>query len=148
MDAYESLSAADRSDELGAEDLELLATAAYMIGREDDYLALLERAHRAHLDAGEALAAVRCAFWVGVNLARQGEMGRAGGWLARAQRLLEREDGDRVEHGYLLLPLVFQLEAAGTGTRPPPPPARRRRSASGSATLTCLRWRRTSAATS
>ena len=113
MDAYESLSAADRSDELGAEDLELLATAAYMIGRENDYLALLERAHRAHLDAGEALAAVRCAFWVGVNLARQGEMGRAGGWLARAQRLLEREDGERVEHGYLLLPLVFQQEASG-----------------------------------
>jgi DNA-binding CsgD family transcriptional regulator len=113
MDAYESLSEADRSDGLGAEDLELLATAAYMLGRESDYLALQERAHRAHLDAGETLAAVRCAFWVGVNLARQGEMGRAGGWLARAQRLLEREDGDRVEHGYLLLPLVFQQEAAG-----------------------------------
>jgi DNA-binding CsgD family transcriptional regulator len=113
MDAYESLSEADRSDGLGAEDLELLATAAYMLGRESDYLALQERAHRAHLDAGETLAAVRCAFWVGVNLARQGEIGRAGGWLARAQRLLEREDGDRVEHGYLLLPLVFQQEAAG-----------------------------------
>ena len=40
-------------------------------------------------------------------------MGRAGGWLARAQRLLEREDGERVEHGYLLLPLVFQHEASG-----------------------------------
>ena len=113
MDAYESLSEADRSDELGAEDLERLATAAYMIGRESDFLAFLERAHRAHLDAGETPAAVRCAFWVGVNLVRQGEMGRAGGWLARAQRLLEREDGDRVERGYLLLPLVFQQEAAG-----------------------------------
>ena len=113
MDAYESLSAAASSSELGAEDLELLATSAYMIGRESDYLALLERAHRSHLDAGEPLAALRCAFWVGVNLARQGEMGRAGGWLARAQRLLEREGGDRVEHGYLLLPLVFQQEAAG-----------------------------------
>lgn len=113
MDAYESLSEADRSDQLGAGDLELLATAAYMIGRESDFLGLLERAHRAHVDAGETLAAVRCAFWVGVNLARQGEMGRAGGWLARAQRLLEREEGDSVERGYLLLPLVFQQEAAG-----------------------------------
>ncbi|HEX6583098.1 MAG TPA: hypothetical protein VF056_05800, partial [Thermoleophilaceae bacterium] len=113
MDAYESLTAADRSEGLGADDLERLATAAYMIGRESDYLAVLERAHRAHLDAGETLPAVRCALWVGVNLARQGEMGRAGGWLARAQRLLEREGGDRVERGYLLLPLVFQQEAAG-----------------------------------
>jgi DNA-binding NarL/FixJ family response regulator len=111
-DALESLSAADRSDPLGPEDLELLATSAYMVGREEEYLAILERAHRAHLHAGDALAALRCAFWVGVNLARQGEMGRAGGWLARAQRLLEREDGDRVERGYLLLPVVFQHEAS------------------------------------
>lgn len=113
MDAYESLTAADGSAGLGADDLERLATAAYMIGREADFLVVLERAHRAHLDAGETLPALRCAFWVGVNLARQGEMGRAGGWLARAQRLLEREDGERVERGYLLLPLVFQQEAAG-----------------------------------
>ena len=33
-DAYESLSAADRADPLGPEDLELLATSAYMLGRE------------------------------------------------------------------------------------------------------------------
>jgi DNA-binding CsgD family transcriptional regulator len=113
MDAYDCLSAADRSGDLGAADLELLATAAYMVGHEGDYLALLERGHRAHLDAGETMAAVRCAFWVGVTLAREGEMGRAGGWLARAQRLLERVEGERVEHGYMLLPLVFQQEASG-----------------------------------
>ncbi len=47
MDAYESLSAADRWSPLGAEDLELIATSAYMLGREDEFLALLERAHRA-----------------------------------------------------------------------------------------------------
>src|SRR5688572_21221225 len=56
-DAYESLSAADQSEPLGAEDLDLLATCAYMIGHEADYLGLLERAHRSHLDAGQALAA-------------------------------------------------------------------------------------------
>ena len=112
-DAYESLSAADRSDALGAEDLELLATCAYMIGREEDYFGLLERAHRAHLDAGEALAAVRCAFWIGANLARRGDMGRAGGWLARAQRLLDAEQGERVEQGYMLIPLAFQHQASG-----------------------------------
>ena len=37
-DAYESLFAADRSEPLGAEDVERLSTAAYMIGREADYL--------------------------------------------------------------------------------------------------------------
>jgi DNA-binding CsgD family transcriptional regulator len=40
-------------------------------------------------------------------------MGRAGGWLGRAQRLLDREGGDRVERGYLLLPLVFEQEGSG-----------------------------------
>ncbi len=48
-----------------------------MLGREAEFLEILERAYRAHLDAGDPLAAIRCAFWVGVNLTRQGEMGRA-----------------------------------------------------------------------
>ena len=112
-DAYESLSAADRSDPLGGEDLELLATSAYMIGREDDYLAVLERAYREHLSSGRQLAALRCAFWVGVTLVRRGEMGSAGGWLGRAQRLLDQEKEHGVERGYLLIPAVFQQEAAG-----------------------------------
>jgi DNA-binding NarL/FixJ family response regulator len=111
--AYESLLAADRSRELAASDLELLATAAYMLGREQDYFAVLERAYRAHLDGGEALAALRCAFWIGVNLAQRGDMGGAGGWLGRAERLLDREGADRVEAGYLLLPLVFRQEGSG-----------------------------------
>ena len=112
-DAHEALTAADRSNPLGADDLELLATSAYMIGHEDDYLGLLERAHRAHLAAGRELAALRCAFWVGVTLARRGEMGRAGGWLGRAQRLLDRQEGDCVERGYLLVPAIFEQEAGG-----------------------------------
>ena len=112
-DAYEALSAADRSDPLGADDLELLATSAYMIGREEDYLGLLERAHQAHLAAGQELAALRCAFWLGVSLARRGETGGAGGWLGRAQRLLDRQEGDCVERGYLLVPAIFEQEAGG-----------------------------------
>ena len=112
-DAFASLTATDESEPLGADDLELLATAAYMIGREDEYLDVLERAYRVRLEAGGELAALRCAFWVGVTLARRGEMGRAGGWLGRAQRLLEAQDGESAEHGYMLIPAVFEHEAAG-----------------------------------
>jgi DNA-binding NarL/FixJ family response regulator len=111
--AFESLSAADSSQPLEADDLELLATAAYMIGREDDYLGALERAYRIHLEAGAELAAFRCAFWVGVTLARRGEMGRAGGWLGRAGKLLERRGSEGAEHGYMLIPTVFEQEAMG-----------------------------------
>ena len=113
MDAYKSLSRADQAAPLGAEDLELLATSAFMLGRDDDCLSSLERAHHAYLDAGEAMRAVRCAFWVGINLALRGEMGRATGWLGRAQRLVEREEGDCVERGYLLVPVMLRHEATG-----------------------------------
>ena len=113
VDACRALSSADDEQPLDAGDLELLATSAYMLGRQDEYFSALERSHHAHLDAGEVDRAVRCAFWVGVNLAREGEMGRASGWLGRAQRLLEKQRRDCVEHGYLLLPAMFQQQAAG-----------------------------------
>ena len=77
MDAYESLSRADRAAPLGAEDLELLATSAYMLGRDDD-LSILERAYHEYLDAGEALRAARCAIWVGMTSRPSGER-----WAAR-----------------------------------------------------------------
>ena len=96
-----------------ADDLELLATTAFMLGRDDEYLEVLERAHHAHLEAGETLPAVRNAVWIGLILLTRGEMGPGGGWVGRAQRLLEREPGDSVERGYLLMPLAFQHEAAG-----------------------------------
>ena len=112
MDAYESLSRADQMSPLGAEDLELLATSAYMLGRDNE-LSGLERAYHVYLDAGEALRAARCAFWVGMQLSTLGEIGRGTGWLGRARRLVEREGRECVEQGYLLLPLMFQQEAAG-----------------------------------
>jgi DNA-binding CsgD family transcriptional regulator len=109
--AYESLSGADRAAPLGAEDLELLATSAYMLGRDDEYLTFLERAHHAYLEEGATLPAVRCAFWVGITHALRGETGPAGGWLGRAHQIVGEEDS--VERGYLLIPLVFQHEASG-----------------------------------
>jgi DNA-binding CsgD family transcriptional regulator len=84
-----------------------------MLGRYEGWPSALERAHHLHADAGEHLRAVRCAFWLGVLLALQGEMGQASGWLGRAGRLLEREGGDCVERGYMLIPVVLQREGAG-----------------------------------
>ena len=111
--AYELLARAHRSAPLGAEDLELLATAAYMRGRDPDYLDNLEHAHRAYLEAGDTARATRTAFWLGMQLMLAGETGRGTGWLGRAQRLLERRPDDCVERGYLLMPLAFQREATG-----------------------------------
>jgi ATP/maltotriose-dependent transcriptional regulator MalT len=112
-DAHVHLSQANGAMPLDAEDLELLATASYMLGRDDESMTLLERAHQAHLEAGATLRAVRCAFWVGVQLVLRGDTAQATGWLGRAQRLLEREEHDCVERGYLLVPIIFRHEAAG-----------------------------------
>jgi DNA-binding CsgD family transcriptional regulator len=84
-----------------------------MLGLDDEYLGLVERAHHAYLDAGDLLRAARCAVWIGINLALRGEVGPATGWFGRAQRLVERERRDCVEHGYLLLQGMFRHEAAG-----------------------------------
>jgi hypothetical protein len=46
-----------------------------------------------------------------MRLSALGEMGRASGWLARAERLVERNDC--VERGYLLLPAVHRGLATG-----------------------------------
>ena len=113
IEAYEALSLADRASSLGAGDVELLATSAYMLGRDEAYVSVLERAHHAYLDAGEAALAVRCAFWICVHFAHRGEMGPATGWLGRAQRLIERESADSIERGYLLLPVVLRHMAGG-----------------------------------
>jgi DNA-binding CsgD family transcriptional regulator len=112
-DAHEALSAADAENQLLPEDLELLATAAYMLGRDDDHVTVLERAHHAYLEASETLRAARCAFWMGINLILREEMGPATGWLGRAQRLVEREGRECAEQGYLLVPLMVQNVAMG-----------------------------------
>ena len=83
-----------------------------MLGRDDESVAWLERAHQRYLEGGQTLRGIRCALWLGLNLASRGQIGPATGWLGRAQRLLENE-GECAERGYLLLPAMFQHEAAG-----------------------------------
>ena len=112
-DARESFSRADELASLAADDLELLATTAYMLGDEEACRRALERACHSYEEARTPRRAVRCAFWIGMQLAVRGEMGPAAGWLGRAQRLLDREDEECVEHGYMLMPVAIQHESEG-----------------------------------
>jgi DNA-binding CsgD family transcriptional regulator len=102
-EAFEWLSRADDESEIGPEDLELLARSAYMLGRDDDYRRGLERAHYGYLDAGDSPRAARSAWWLGLRLLLDGESAPAWGWFARGERLIEREQRDCVERGYLRL---------------------------------------------
>ena len=103
-DAYRRLSRADEEAPLAADDLLRLATSAYMLGRMDDFLDVIERTHHAYVADGDIPPATRCAFYLGVNLSLRGELARASGWFGRGQRLLERHGRDCAEQGYLLLP--------------------------------------------
>lgn len=112
-DAHVRLSGADDVAPLAPEDLERLAIAAHMTGRDLERADLWERAHQGFLAAGDTPRAVRCAFSLAMGLLDRGEFARGGGWLARAQRLLDEEKEDRVEQGFLLLPAALQSLAQG-----------------------------------
>lgn len=104
-DAREALLAADRVATLDGDDLERLATAAYLSGREPLFAAALERAHDAYAASCPERAA-RCAFWLGLTLMFRGEAAAGSGWLARAQRAVEGRDC--AEQAWLLLPPAEQ----------------------------------------
>lgn len=112
-DAYTALSLADRSSPLAGEDLELLATAAYLLGRVEESLQALQRAQQIHAEGGDPRRAARCAFWLWFHLINQEELAQASGWLARANRLLEHEQQECAERGYMLIPVAFQHVVAG-----------------------------------
>jgi DNA-binding NarL/FixJ family response regulator len=106
-DAYTLLSAADQEALLEPDDLEQLATAAFLVGRDDDCVDIWTRAHHELLNRGDPARAVRCAFWLTFGLLLRGELARAGGWLARIRRLLDPAN-DCAEQGYLLVPVAIQ----------------------------------------
>jgi DNA-binding CsgD family transcriptional regulator len=113
QDAFDALGRANRQQPLAPEDLELLARSAYMLGLDDEYRGALEQAYHAYRDSGDAFRAARCAWWIGHNLMFLGQSAPARGWFARGQRLLEREDRDSVERGYLLIPTLLQHSGKG-----------------------------------
>ena len=107
-DAFAQLRAADGEKPLAAEDLERLARAAFLIGLPAESAEAWTRAHQAFLHRDEVQRAASCAFWLAFGLMNQGEQARAGGWLARARRLLEGEQRHSAVQGYLLVPAALQ----------------------------------------
>lgn len=116
-EAHARLSAADRDAPLPPEDLERLAVAAHLLGKDSECWDVWTRAHQGFLESGSVERAVRCAFWLADTLLSRGEQARGGGWVARARRLLDDSRLECVEQGYLLLPAGFQCIVAGDCAR-------------------------------
>jgi DNA-binding CsgD family transcriptional regulator len=104
--AYDALLSADQASPLGVDDLDCLATAAYLTGRDVDFQHLLDRLYRVHVASGDRARAGRCAFWLALTFLLRGESGQSNAWTARAQRLVE--DLDCVERGYLAIAVAEQ----------------------------------------
>ena len=89
-EAYELLTEADRRSPLAPEDLDRLATAAYLVGEEAVSAEVRTRAHTAFLTRGDTPRAARSAFWLAFTaIDRPNQQAVASGWLARVRRLLD-----------------------------------------------------------
>jgi DNA-binding CsgD family transcriptional regulator len=103
-DAYRALRRADETTPLDVDDLDCLATAAYLTGHDLDYQHLLERLYHAHVESRDCVRAARCASWLALMFLLRGEAGQSSAWTARGQRLVQ--DADCVERGYLSIPVA------------------------------------------
>lgn len=81
--------------------------AAYLVGKDDECAAAWESAYRVSLEHDDAEGAARCAFWLAFFLMMRGQMSQAGGWLARANRLIEERALDCTARGYLCIPALL-----------------------------------------
>jgi DNA-binding CsgD family transcriptional regulator len=109
--AFEAWSEVD-PDALEPEDLHRLATAAVLLGKDDDCVSALQRAFQSYVDRGDLAAAVRCAFWLSMVFATNEDAALAAGWTARADRLLDQIGEDVIERGYLRFLHMFAHIAA------------------------------------
>jgi DNA-binding CsgD family transcriptional regulator len=116
-EAHELLSGADRETPLPPEDIDRLATCAYLLGDEPASGDLWVRAHHEFQLRGDAEHAARCAFRIGMALFIRGQMAQGSGWLARARRLLDDAEQDSAVRGYLLFPDAIRAVRGGDSQR-------------------------------
>jgi DNA-binding CsgD family transcriptional regulator len=106
-DATDEFLAADREAALDVDDVERLAVAAYLCGRDTESTDAWARAHTSCLDEGDPVRAASCAMWLALGLLLRGEQAPASGWLARAEHLVEGHPVCAV-HGWVLVPMGLQ----------------------------------------
>jgi class 3 adenylate cyclase len=111
-DALDLLSAADRAEVLGGEDLVALAQAAWFTGHADLAIEARERAFKSFLDAGHVAAAAALAFDLAREYAYKRKLSIASAWAGRGERLL-RDEPEGFAHGYMALWQSYGAEAGG-----------------------------------
>lgn len=87
---------------LAPDDLERLAVAAHLIGRDAESAAAWEAAALAWWESGYVHRGTACAFWLAVDLLLHGEHGRSQAWMTRARRILDQSGVAGPGPGFLL----------------------------------------------
>ena len=112
-DSYRLLKSADDEAPLEPEDLERLAMAANLLGRDEESEGFIARAHQMFLARGDCEGAARSASWLAFGLLHRGARAPASGWFARAERILDDAHLDCVVRGFLLIPSAIQRIVQG-----------------------------------
>jgi DNA-binding CsgD family transcriptional regulator len=99
-DTFRLLSDVD-VDALDVDDLDRLATAAYLTGRDEDGFTHWVRAHQMCISDGSVHRAAYFGMRLAQGLGFKGDLGRCRGWVDRTARLLDEAGIDCVEQGYL-----------------------------------------------
>lgn len=92
---------------MSGDDFFRLAVAAFLTGSRNDCVQALQRAHHCYITDKAARQAIRVAFHLNMLLASAGEHAIAGGWLRRAQRLVDEVGPDVPEVGYVAHAVMF-----------------------------------------
>ncbi|MCU1449229.1 MAG: response regulator receiver protein [Acidimicrobiales bacterium] len=116
--AYELLTSGDRAadggatDDLGAEELDLLAEASWWLGRIEECIVAREAAFQAYESAGARRQAAQCAVWLVEHHWFLARPSIAGAWLRRARKTID-DDTECVEYGNLLLREAEAVHSTG-----------------------------------
>jgi DNA-binding CsgD family transcriptional regulator len=114
--AFADLSAARSERELDGKDLERLAVAAYMLGKDGDCEEAWIAANRVWSERGDAERAAGCAFRHALGLFFRGDLAPAMGWVARGGRLLENRSESVEQAWFAMLTALPRLFSGDAGT--------------------------------
>ena len=115
-EAYDLLAEADRAGSLDAQELELLAEAAWWLGMLPTAIEVRERAYAAAIKGGETETAVLVAVWLARDHLFRNALSVASAWLSRADRLLEGVP-ENPGHGWVAATRGFHDALAGAPER-------------------------------